>query len=374
MRIISCRYIQLFIFNIKQQDYIMNEQDVYLISNESGADKCPEGKLALYTNVRFNTGEMGDILIISPNVQLNKAQLESYGFIVGAHDGVSSVVNNMGQDATLVSGLYLDGQTLTVKPGTNIPTLIECPLGSGNWNDAVNSVVSADIETVDLTMSIESVIVLEEEEGYSALLQIHNNSSESVDNVTVTASSSNSAVFSVETGTQTTSIAGNETTNVRIPLLGKGQGSATLTCQLTMPFGIVNNGNNMTQTAVTVSDVRPLHVTQSFAGDWQDTWPSTKYIYSYKLILSSAETEVDKWELSFALPDGAEVYPKWLESESSWVKFNTEKSVNGNVYLDSEPGHVIAPDKNIELDIQILYPNQSSDYQTLKNLRLMQLA
>ncbi|SQI26785.1 Uncharacterised protein [Salmonella enterica subsp. arizonae] len=58
----------------------------------------------------------------------------------------------------------------------------------------------------------------------------------------------------------------------------------------------------------------------------------------------------------------------------SWVKLNTEKSVNGNVYLDSEPGHVIAPDKNIELDIQILYPNQSSDYQTLKNLRLMQLA
>ncbi|EFU1594843.1 hypothetical protein HUO91_000946, partial [Salmonella enterica] len=42
------------------------------------------------------------------------------------------------------------------------------------------------------------------------------------------------------------------------------------------------------------------------------------------------------------------------------------------VYLDSEPGHVIAPEKDIELDIQIIYPNQSTDYQTLKNLRLMQ--
>nr|VUD26738.1 Uncharacterised protein [Salmonella sp. NCTC 7297] len=42
----------------------MNEQDVYLISNEYGEDKCPEGKLALYTNVQFNIGEVGNILII----------------------------------------------------------------------------------------------------------------------------------------------------------------------------------------------------------------------------------------------------------------------------------------------------------------------
>ncbi|ENW7463309.1 hypothetical protein ACFL9A_000667 [Salmonella enterica] len=34
----------------------MSEQDVYLIKNESGADKCPSGKLALYTNVDFNGG------------------------------------------------------------------------------------------------------------------------------------------------------------------------------------------------------------------------------------------------------------------------------------------------------------------------------
>lgn len=46
---------------------------------------------------------MGDILIISPNVALTKQDLEGYGFIVGEHDGVSSVVNNMDQDATLVS-------------------------------------------------------------------------------------------------------------------------------------------------------------------------------------------------------------------------------------------------------------------------------
>ncbi|EEI3459313.1 hypothetical protein G3D33_001595 [Salmonella enterica subsp. salamae] len=350
----------------------MSDQDVYLIKSESGADKCPSGKLALYTNIDFNGGEMGDILIISPNISLNKSQLASYGFIVGAHDGVSSVVNNMNQNATLVSGLYLDGETLVVKPGSQISTLVDYPLGQGNWNDAVNSVVSAGTQTVDLTMDIESEIVLEEGEEYSALLQIQNNTNEDVEGATVSASSSNSAVFSTEFNSQTLNIPGNETVNVRIPVEGKGQGKATLTCQLTMPLGIINSGNNMTETTVTVSESRALKVTQSFAGDWADTWPSTNYIYSYKLILSSADTEVDKWELSFLLPEGAEVSPEWLETESSWVQLNTEKSVNGNVYLDSEPGHVIAPENDIELDIQIIYPNQSTDYQTLKNLRLMQ--
>ncbi|ECG8588413.1 hypothetical protein FNI11_01280 [Salmonella enterica subsp. salamae] len=350
----------------------MSNQDVYLINNESGADKCPSGKLALYTNINFNGGEMGDILIISPNIALTKEDLESYGFIVGEHDGVSSVVNNMDQDATLVSGLYLDGVTMTVSAGRQIASLVDYPLGQGNWNDAVNSVVSAGTQAVDLTMNIESEIVLEQEEEYSALLQIKNNTSEAVEGVTVSASSGNSAIFSVEFSPQTLNIPGNETVNVRIPVEGKAQGKATLTCQLTMPVGIINSGNNMTETTVTVSESRALKVTQSFAGDWADTWPSTNYIYSYKLILSSADTEVDKWELSFLLPEGVEVSPEWLETESSWVQLNTEKSVNGNVYLDSEPGHVIAPEKDIELDIQIIYPNQSTDYQTLKNLRLMQ--
>lgn len=326
----------------------MSDQDVYLIKNESGADKCPSGKLALYTNIDFNGGEMGDILIISPNIALTKQDLESYGFIVGEHDGVSSVVNNMDQDATLVSGLYLDGVTMTVSAGSQITTLVDYPLGQGNWNDAVNSVVSAGTQAVDLTMDIESEIVLEEGEEYSALLQIQNNTNEAVEGVTVSASSSNSAIFSVKLDPQTLSIPGNETVNVRIPVEGKSQGEATLTCQLTMPLGIINSGNNMTETTVTVSESRALQVTQSFAGDWADTWPNTNYIYSYKLILSSADTEVDKWELSFLLPEGAEVSPEWLETESSWVQLNTEKSVNGNVYLDSEPGHVIAPENDIE--------------------------
>ncbi|EOF5839615.1 hypothetical protein ACK1YQ_003472, partial [Salmonella enterica] len=80
--------------------------------------------------MQFNIGEMGNILIISPNIQLNEEQLASYGFIIGENSNISSIVNNMDQDATLISGLYVDGQTLTVKPGTTIPTLYDYPLGS----------------------------------------------------------------------------------------------------------------------------------------------------------------------------------------------------------------------------------------------------
>ncbi|VDZ80479.1 Uncharacterised protein [Salmonella bongori] len=52
---------------------------------------------------------MGDILIISPNIALTKQDLEGYGFIVGEHDGVSSVVIIWIRMPRWVAGLYLDG-------------------------------------------------------------------------------------------------------------------------------------------------------------------------------------------------------------------------------------------------------------------------
>ncbi|WP_253378876.1 peptidase inhibitor family I36 protein [unidentified bacterial endosymbiont] len=352
----------------------MSNEQVYLIKNSTGADKCPAGKLALYTNINFNGGEIGDILIMSPDVELDKAQLESYGFILGEHDGVSSVVNNMDQDATLVSGLYLDGQILTVKAGTQIKTLVDFPLGAKNWNDAVNSVVSAGVDTVNVTMSIEDNLTIQDGEVYSALLLLRNNSSKDVNGAVITATTSNASVFTIQPFTQTVNIPAKGTATVRIPLEGEAMGTATLTCTLNMPFGIINNANNMSYTTVRITEPRDLEVTQQYLSSWQDTWPSTDYLYSYKLMLSSAKTRVVRWELSFILPEKAKVYPQWLESESSWISLNVEKSVNGNIYLDSQSGHTIDPGKSVELDIQILYPNQSEENKTLKNLRLVQLA
>lgn len=351
----------------------MSNADVYLIKKASGANQCPAGKLALYTNINFNAGEVGDILIISPGIQLNKEQLASYGFILGEHDGVSSVVNNMNQPATLVSGLYLDGATLTVNAGTSISSLVNYPLGSANWNDATNSVVSASVETVNMTMTVDPSISLQPEEAFSALVVIHNTSNKAISNASVTATSSDASVFSVDAASVSVNIPANGTALALIPLTGKKLGSAKLTCMLNLPVGLINSGNNMTYSSVNVTQPRALQVKQTLAGHWQDMWPSTDFIYSYTLTLSSAETQVDKWELSFLLPADAEVSPEWLKTESSWVKLNLQKSVNGYVYLDSEAGHVIEPNKSIDLNIQIIYPGQSTDYNTLKNLRLMQL-
>ncbi|MDC9623344.1 hypothetical protein PSI22_17285 [Xenorhabdus sp. XENO-7] len=356
------------------ESVFMTEDDVYLINNSSGADKCPAGKLALYTNIGFNETEIGDILIISPNIQLDTEQLESYGFIVGAHDGVSSVVNNMSQNATLISGLYLDGEILTVSAGKQISSLVNYPLGSGTWNDAVNSVVSADVTTVNLTMVLESGISIQIGEEYSALLQINNNSSTTITGATIEASSGDPDIFTVGSFPPAVDIPANETFSLRIPLTSESQGSADLSCRLYTPLGIINSGDNTTDTTITVTVPRDLQVSQEYMSHWQKEWDKPEYIYSYKLMLSSAEDPVSKWELSFLLPEGAEPDPDWLKSQSSWLTLNTEKSVNGNVYLDSISGHVVDPDQEFELDIQILYPGESTDYETLQNLRLEQLS
>lgn len=353
----------------------MENQDVYLIKGSKGEDKCPAGKLAIYTHVNFNAGSTaGDILIVSPDISLDRSQLESYGFPLGKGNGVSSIVNKMEQDATLVSGLYLDGTFMTVKAGKNITSLADYTLGSGTWNDAVNSVVSAPVENVNVTLSIESAITLQEEESYYALLLLKNDSNDAISGANVTATSSEAGIFSVGAFTQTVDIPAKGTQTVRIPLLGESTGAATLTCVLTMPFGIINEGNNMSYTSVSVTEPRKLVVKQSFVGKWQDTWPSTDYVYSYRLLLCSEETMVKEWELSFILPEGAKISPEWLASEGSWVKLNVEKSVNGNIVLDSRDDHIIKPEMDMALSMQIVYPNQSTDYETLKNLRLVQLA
>lgn len=357
---------------------MFKDDEVKVLRNAAGADQCPAGRLALYTNVNFNNdsaaGETSDILIMSPDIQLDTEALESYGFIVGGHDGVSSVVNNMNQPATLVAGTNLDGDTLPVNEGEQIASLVDYKLSSGaTWNDATNSVVSASVTTVNLTMVLESGINMQQNEPYKALLQITNNSGTSVSDVTVDVSTDNENVLTVTTPVTGVNIPANHTTRVRIPLTGVSPGSAKLICTLNTPLGIINSGNNVISTSVTVTGVRQLQVTVGTVSHWQDVWPSTEFIYSYPLTMSAADTQVNDWELSFLLPDGAALNESWLESESSWVTLNTEKSVNGNIYLDSQPGHVIAPGTDINFSLQIDYPEVSTEHETLDNLRLMQL-
>lgn len=357
---------------------MIKDEDIVVLHNAAGVDQCPDGKVALYTNINFNnnsaTGETSDILIMGPDIQLDTQALESYGFIVGEHDGVSSVVNKMNQPATLVAGTNLDGHTLPVNAGQQISSLVDYKLPSGStWNDATNSVVSASVTMVDLAMVLESGISIQQDETYYALLQITNNSGTSVTAAAVDVSSSNVDVYTVTTPVTGINIPANQTTNVRIPLTAVAPGSATLTCTLNTPLGIINSGNNVSTTSVVVTALRQLQVTVGTVTHWQDVWPSTQFIYSYPLTMSAADTRVANWELSFLLPEGSALNEAWLESQSSWVTLDTEKSVNGKIYLDSQPGHVIAPGTDINFSLQIDYPEVSTEHETLDNLRLMQL-
>lgn len=350
----------------------MADQDVYLIKKISGVSNCPDGKLCLFTNVDYNK-KVGDILVISPNIQVDQAQLESYGFILGAGGGVSSVVNNMNQAATLVSGIYLDGQTLSVSAGQDVSTLYDYPLGSSTWNDAVRSVVSAPVTEVNLLILAESDFSVGIDERYLFKCKIENNSATTVEDVTINVTISNADIISVSAVPAVT-VPANSSVILRIPVTGKAVGSTELVCRLHAPIGVINTGNNVVTTLVHVTEPKPLQVTQQLMSHWKLVWDQPEYIYSYHLILTSRDEQVSSWELSFVLPEGAEVSPDWLKTNVNWIILNIEKSVEGHVYLESRAGHIIGPNQDVPLDIQIIYPGESTDYNVINNLRLEQLS
>ena len=352
----------------------MADNDITLIQNSSGADKCPNDKLALYTNVEYNQSEIGDILIISPNIQLNKSQLEGYGFIVGGHDGVSSVVNNMDQDATLVAGDYLDGEKLIVPKGTKISSLVNYALNAGTWNDAVESIVSASTQSINLTLTLQNNITLSAGDTYYAGLQIVNDSTTAVQGATVDATSSDETIMLVGQSSLPVDIPASGSAQLEIPLMGESEGSANLNCVLNIPIGIINNGANNAATTVTVTQPKTLQVTQSYMGNWEDIYPSTNYIYSYTLALSSTDNQVNSWQLSFLVPDNAYLDDAYLASMSSWFTCDNSKPTDGYIYFKSVEGNIISPNNSIDLALQVVYPGQSDDYKTIKNLTLEQLS
>ncbi|OCA55959.1 hypothetical protein [Photorhabdus namnaonensis] len=214
--------------------------DVELIKNAAGKDKCPQGKMALYTNINFNMEELGDILLIAPNVQLDQAQLEYYGFDVGHHDGVSCVVNKMSQAATLVAGLNLNGQILNVSSMSDIPSLVE-----QGWNDKTRSVVAAPVELVELKMSSASPVVLKIKESVELELTIENLSDIMVPDTTLEVSVSNAGVVSIGAFEQPGTVPAKSAIIVRVPVTGSRAGQTSLTFTLHTPVGFINQGDNV---------------------------------------------------------------------------------------------------------------------------------
>ena len=126
-----------------------SEDDAELFQNVSGVSSCPADRFCLYTNELFNEKELGDMLAIRGNVQLNAEQLRQFGFSVGQHDGVSSVVNKLSTVGALVKGTGLDGDFFKIDASSTVPRLAD------DWNDAANSVVTQEVTRISMSVSID---------------------------------------------------------------------------------------------------------------------------------------------------------------------------------------------------------------------------
>ncbi|MGJ3352923.1 hypothetical protein [Providencia sp. Je.9.19] len=235
---------------------MLENESVELLKNQKGIDKCPPDKLALYTNVDYNNSEIGDILLISPDIQLDQEELESYGFDVGQHDGVSCVVNNMNQAASLVAGLNLDGDILNVPAMSSIPSLV--PQG---WNDLTRSVVSAPVALVTLEISSESPlnVILGQENNIE--LNIENKSSVTIPGVTLEVTVKNNDLITVVSYPEIIDLPGSEITTIPVSLKGNKTGETTLSVRIYTPIGFINQGSNTYDVNAEVKGVITLKLT-----------------------------------------------------------------------------------------------------------------
>lgn len=131
--------------------------------------------------------------------------------------------------------------------------------------------------------------------------------------------------------------------------------------------------NDQAQSALAAPKPSNLTITQQYAGSWADTWPSTKWIYSYHLVMHAANTDVHQWSVGFGdLPEGTVLAPQFVTT--FWGKIVKDGS-DGSVLLESPDGgtHIVPAGGELPIDIQVLYPGQNTSYETLNSLNAQQL-
>ncbi|WP_380178227.1 hypothetical protein [Kalamiella sp. sgz302252] len=114
------------------------------------------------------------------------------------------------------------------------------------------------------------------------------------------------------------------------------------------------------------SDVN-LHVSSKLLAKWQKEADKTAFIYSYRLTLTTSDYAVDNWGITLTLPEGAYAAPEWIQTISDWVNVHYIEE-SKTLYLSSNPGHVIKPGADINLDMQIVYPYEDEAYNELQDL------
>ncbi|MFG2969133.1 MULTISPECIES: peptidase inhibitor family I36 protein [unclassified Streptomyces] len=130
--------------------------------------------------------------------------------------------------------------------------------------------------------------------------------------------------------------------------------------------------NDQAQSAKAAPFKGNLTIQQEFLAKWQD-WESQKWIYSYKLTISAADTRVEKWALGFGdLPEGTSLSKEF--TDNFWGEI-IEDGTEGSVLLasPSDGGHTIDPGADLRIDIQVLYLDEDPSHQHLKGLNAQDL-
>ncbi|MFM5849564.1 hypothetical protein ACET69_22930 [Aeromonas veronii] len=358
-------YILIFSISFSPFSFSADSDDATLIEGASGVSACPSDRFCVYTNAHFNSGERGDVLAIKSGVQLNSSDLINFGFPVGAHDGVSAVVNNLDEEGTLVSGSDISGKYLGVAAGAQVDDL-----SSSGWNDKTNSIATTKVISVDLPITLPDTTIYINDVDQYATLSIENFSDKDITvGVDVTGTP---GLFTIVNYDHNLTVQAGKVATSKISLFGNEIGRGLLNVTIKPPVGYINQSSNKASATIVVDEVvvPDLNVTQTFKAKWQSWWPENGWLYTYRLEFQSKEESVKYWKFSFHLPPGAHVTQAWLDSQSSWLKLNEEESVNGKVVLENTAGHIISPDTSIPLDIEVFYLDESQEHEVLADLNI----
>lgn len=118
----------------------------------------------------------------------------------------------------------------------------------------------------------------------------------------------------------------------------------------------------------TGAEIKPITVSYEKRGSWQD-WETQQWIYSYRINLTSAKTNISNWLVAFDnLPAGSEI----VNPQTLWVTV-LANGTEGTVVLEApqEGTHIIMPDTILSIDIEIKYSSTDNDverYSQLYNL------
>ncbi len=234
-------------------------------------------------------------------MQLNSNDLIEFGFPVGSHDGVSSVVNNLDSEGTLIRGSDISGSYRPVSSGAQIREF------DAGWNDATNSVVTQHVTPVTLPLMLPNTTIHVHESGQYATLSIQNLSDE---NVTVDVEITGTpTLFTIGDYAHVMTLPAKKTVNNNIALLGNVVGRGQLSATIKPALGYINQASNTTSATIVVDEVvvPDFNITQTFKAKWQSWWPEEGWLYTYDLQLQSKVDTIRYWKFSFTLPEGAHV-------------------------------------------------------------------